>query len=218
MTSGRTVSLEDFATEKALLVTFLCAHCPYVHHVQPELARIARDYAGKGAGFVAISSNDTAQYPEDAPEPTAKYARAAGFTFPVLFDETQAVAKAYTAACTPDFFLFGPDRQLVYRGQIDASRPNRGSGGNSQPLDGADLRRALDAVLAGQPVATRPEAEHRLQHQVEAGERAEVLPLGGGHGLRRAYPGLACFPCFPCFSSGLGIMGGMRRMGSMPAA
>jgi len=150
--SGKTVSLSDFAGDGPLLVIFLCAHCPYVHHVRPELARLGRDYAGK-VGIVAITSNDVSEYPDDAPEPTARFAREAGFNFPVLFDESQAVAKAYTAACTPDFFLFGADRRLVYRGQIDSSRPNRGAdrpGGGE--LNGVDLRAAIDAVLKGNPV------------------------------------------------------------------
>ena len=153
VTTGRTVSLTDFGGRQALLVMFICAHCPYVVHVRPELVRIARDYAGKSVGIVAITSNDPAQYPSDAPQPTAAMAREAGFTFPVLFDELQAVAKAYTAACTPDFFLFDGERRLVYRGQLDNSRPGRGParpGGGE--LDGADLRTALDAVLAGQAV------------------------------------------------------------------
>jgi peroxiredoxin len=159
VTTGRNVSLAEFAEKQALLVMFICAHCPYVVHVQPELARIARDYSGKSFGIVAITANDVSQYPEDAPAPTAAMAREAGFTFPVLFDETQAVAKAYTAACTPDFFLFDAARRLVYRGQLDSSRPGRGPdrpGGGA--LNGADLRAALDALLAGQPVdpAQRP--------------------------------------------------------------
>jgi len=153
VSTGRTISLADFADKQALLVMFICAHCPYVVHVRPELARIARDYAGKSVGIIAIAANDPVQYPEDAPEPTAAMARAAGFTFPVLFDESQAVAKAYTAACTPDFFLFDAARRLVYRGQLDSSRPGRGPdrpGGGA--LNGADLRTALDAVLAGKSV------------------------------------------------------------------
>ena len=151
VTDGRIVSLADFSGEKALLVMFLCTHCPYVVHVRPELARIARDYAG--AGLVAITANDAAQYPDDAPAPTAAMVRAAGFTFPFLHDETQAVAKAYSAACTPDFFLFDAARRLVYRGQLDSSRPGRGPDRpGSGALNGADLRAALDAVLAGQPV------------------------------------------------------------------
>src|SRR3954468_12394407 len=119
VTSGRRVALGDFAGKDALLVIFLCAHCPFVHHVAPELARLGRDYHGKSLAIVGITSNDVQGYPQDAPEPTARFAAEQGFTFPLLFDESQQVAKAYTAACTPDFFLFGPDRQLVYRGQLD---------------------------------------------------------------------------------------------------
>ena len=143
VTTGKTVSLADFAENKALLVIFLCAHCPYVIHVKDELARLGRDYAGKGVGIVGITANDIAGYPQDAPKPTAEFARAAGFHFPVVFDETQSVAKAYTAACTPDFFLFDARRRLAYRGQLDSSRPGRGTS------DGADIRAALDALLSG---------------------------------------------------------------------
>ena len=150
---GRAVSLADFSERKALLVMFLCAHCPYVVHVQPELVRLARDYSGQSVGLVAITANDAAQYPQDAPAPTAAAARAVGFTFPFLYDETQAVAKAYSAACTPDFFLFDTARRLVYRGQLDSSRPGRGSDRpGASALNGADLRAALDAVLADRPV------------------------------------------------------------------
>ena len=144
--TGHAVSLADFSGKNALLVIFLCAHCPFVIHVKSELARLGRDYAGMSAAIAGITANDIAGYPEDAPKPTAEFARAAGFNFPILFDETQSVAKAYTAACTPDFFLFGPDRRLVYRGQLDDSRPGRGT------ATGADLRAALDALLSGQPV------------------------------------------------------------------
>jgi peroxiredoxin len=144
--SGDTISLADFDEKQSLLVMFICAHCPYVVHVRPELTRLAEDYAGKQVGIVAITSNDAAQYPDDAPKATARMAREAGFSFPVLYDELQSIAKAYSAACTPDFFLFGSDRKLVYRGQLDDSRPGRGQ------LDGRDLRAALDAVLAGKPV------------------------------------------------------------------
>jgi len=152
--SGKTVTLADFADQKALLVMFVCAHCPYVVHVQPELARLARDYAGKSVGFVAITANDVAQYPQDAPQPTAAMARAAGWTFPFLYDESQSVAKAYTAACTPDLFLFDAARKLVYRGQLDSSRPGRGPDRpGSGVLNGENIRAALDAVLAGQPVS-----------------------------------------------------------------
>jgi peroxiredoxin len=148
--SGRIVRLEDFAGQRALLVVFLCAHCPYVVHVAPELARIARDYAGQPLGIVGITANDTEAYPQDAPEPTARFAAEQGFSFPILFDENQAVAKAYSAACTPDFFLFDASHRLAYRGQLDASRPNRGiDRPGSGALNGEDLRRAIDAVLAG---------------------------------------------------------------------
>ncbi|MDR3402868.1 MAG: thioredoxin family protein [Chthoniobacter sp.] len=151
--SGKTVKLADFAEKKELLVMFVCAHCPYVVHVQPELARLARDYAGQSVGFVAITANDVVQYPQDAPQPSAAMARAAGWTFPFLYDESQAVAKAYTAACTPDFFLFDAARQLVYRGQLDSSRPGRGPDRpGAGVLNGADLRAAIEAVLADQPV------------------------------------------------------------------
>lgn len=151
--SGKPVKLADFADKKALLVMFVCAHCPYVVHVQPELARLARDYAGKSVGFVAITANDVAQYPQDAPEASAAMAHAAGWTFPFLYDESQAVAKAYTAACTPDFFLFDAARKLVYRGQLDSSRPGRGPDRpGAGVLNGADIRAALEAVLTDRPV------------------------------------------------------------------
>ena len=145
--TGRTVSLADFAGQEALLVMFVCAHCPYVIHVQAELARLSRDYASRGVAFVAITANDIARYPQDAPEPSAAMARAAGWTFPFLYDATQQVARAYSAACTPDFFLFDKARHIVYRGQLDKSRPGSGT------PDGADLRAALDAVLSAQPVS-----------------------------------------------------------------
>jgi peroxiredoxin len=148
VTTGKTVSLATYKGKRALLVMFICQHCPYVKHVQEELARLGKDYAGKSAGIVAISSNDAANYPDDAPGSLKAQAQAMGFAFPYCYDETQAAAKAYTAACTPDFFLFDQDRKLVYRGQLDDSRP-----GNGKPLNGRDLRAAIDAVLAGQPVS-----------------------------------------------------------------
>ena len=152
--TGEIVSLADFAEDKALLVMFVCAHCPYVVHVQPEIARLAADYAGRSLGIVAITANDAAQYPQDAPEPSAAMARAAGWTFPFLYDESQAVAKAYTAACTPDFFLFDSARRLAYRGQLDNSRPGRGPDRpGAGVLNGADLRAAIDAVLSGGSVS-----------------------------------------------------------------
>ena len=151
VSTGRTVSLTDFAGKDALLVIFLCAHCPYVIHVAPELARLGRDYADRSVAIVGITANDAANYPQDAPEPTAAFARAQGFTFPILFDESQSVAQVYTAACTPDFFLFGKDRRLAYRGQLDRTRPRQ------ETPNGADLRAAIDAVLAG----TSPSDEQR---------------------------------------------------------
>jgi peroxiredoxin len=144
--TGKTVALKDFAQARALLVMFICRHCPYVVHVCDELARIGRDYADKGAGIVAISSNDATSYPDDAPKKLKEMAIETGFTFPLCHDESQAVAKAYAAACTPDFFLFDAARRLVYRGQLDDTRP----GGRA--ANGHDLRAALDAVLAGRPV------------------------------------------------------------------
>jgi peroxiredoxin len=145
--SGRTVTLDDFEDRSALLVMFICRHCPYVTHVRPALAELGREHASSGLGIVAISANDPAAYPEDAPESLAAEAVEAGYVFPYLFDETQEVAKAYTAACTPDFFLFDRDRRLVYRGQLDGSRP-----GNGIAVTGEDLRAAIDAVLGGHPV------------------------------------------------------------------
>src|ERR1043166_7382828 len=147
-TNGKTVSLADFKG-KPILVMFLCNHCPYVKHIQAGLAQLGRDYLPRGAAIVGISSNDVVNYPADSPEKMKDEARAAGYTFPYLYDESQAVAKAYRAACTPDFYVFDKDRKLVYRGQMDDSRPNSG-----KPVTGTDLRAALDAALAGKPVNT----------------------------------------------------------------
>jgi peroxiredoxin len=146
-TDGRTVSPGDFQDAKALLVMFICNHCPYVKHVQHELVRVARDYGPRGLAAVAISANDAEKYPDDAPAKMQEEKARVGYPFPYLYDETQAVAKAYRAACTPDFFLFDAERRLVYRGQLDGSRPK-----NAAPVTGKDLRAALDAVLAGRPV------------------------------------------------------------------
>jgi peroxiredoxin len=146
--SGRTVTLQDFDDQDALLVMFICRHCPYVAHVRPAIAGLAREHVGSGLGIVAISANDPDAYPEDAPGGLATEAVEAGYTFPYLFDETQEVAKAYTAACTPDFFLFDADRALVYRGQLGDSRPS-----NGLPVTGKDLRAAIEAVLSGEPVS-----------------------------------------------------------------
>ena len=146
--SGRMVHSKDLAGHAAVLVMFLCRHCPYVVHVKEEVARLGRDYQEKPVAMVAISSNDASTYPLDAPGPLAEMATELRLTFPLCYDETQEVAQAFTAACTPDFFLFNRDRQLVYRGQLDDSRP-----GNGKPVTGRDLRTALDAVLAGQSVS-----------------------------------------------------------------
>jgi peroxiredoxin len=153
VTSGQTVSLESFAGKSGLLVMFICRHCPYVKHVQDELARIGRDYQSRNIGIVAISSNDIEEYPEDAPASLKSMAQELGFTFSLCYDESQAIAKAYGASCTPDFFLFDRDRKLVYRGQLDDSRPK-----NDLPVTGRDLRAALDALLAGQPISQEQRA------------------------------------------------------------
>ena len=146
--SGQTFSLASFSSQKALLVMFICRHCPFVQHVKKELARIGKDYERKGVGIVAISANDTVHHPEDSPEFLKEMALELGLTFPLCYDENQETAKAYTAACTPDFFLFDSNWKLVYRGQLDGSRP-----GNNLPVDGRDLRAALDAVLADQQLS-----------------------------------------------------------------
>ncbi|MBI4436131.1 MAG: thioredoxin family protein [Candidatus Omnitrophica bacterium] len=157
--SGQRVSPKTFADKKALLVMFICQHCPYVQHVKQELARLGKDYAKREIGIIAISSNDAQNYPDDAPENLKTMAKTLGLTFPFCYDETQHVAKTYTAACTPDFFLFsaggGPASggdvtwRLLYRGQLDDSRP-----GNGKPVTGKDLRAAIEAVLAGKPVSS----------------------------------------------------------------
>jgi peroxiredoxin len=146
-TAGKMVSLKDFETSPALLVVFMCNHCPFVKHILTGLVELIKQYQPKGVAVVGINSNDVDSFPEDSPEMMRKIAREKGFTFPYLFDEYQKVAKAYHAACTPDFFLFDKNRKLVYRGQMDDSRP-----GNNVPVTGADLRAALDAVLEGSSV------------------------------------------------------------------
>ncbi|MFA6317781.1 MAG: thioredoxin family protein [Elusimicrobiota bacterium] len=145
--TGRTVSLWDFTQSKALLVVFLSRHCPYVQHVKAELGRLARDYAGKGLAMVGIASNDAQAYPEDSPANLKAMIKEEGWTFPVLFDRSQEIAASYLAACTPDYFLYDRRRRLVYRGQLDSSRP-----GNGIPVTGGDLREAVDAVLADRSV------------------------------------------------------------------
>ena len=144
--SGRRISLESHDASPALLVAFICSHCPFVKHVRAGFASLVAEYQKRGVAVVAIAANDAQAYPEDGPEGMAAEAKEVGYTFPYLFDETQEVAKAYGAACTPDFFLFDREQRLFYRGQMDGSRP-----GNGVPVSGEDLRRALDAVLDGRP-------------------------------------------------------------------
>lgn len=146
-TDGREVALSDFAQAKALVVMFLCNHCPFVKHVQAELVRLANEYRSRGVAMVAISSNDTIAYPQDGPAAMKAEKQRVGYPFPYLYDETQQVAKAYHAACTPDLYVFDARLKLVYRGQFDDSRPSR-----NVPVTGYDLRKALDAVLEGRPV------------------------------------------------------------------
>jgi peroxiredoxin len=147
-TSGKHVALADIKDKAALVVIFMCNHCPYVVHIRAGLAQLARDYAPKNVGIVGINANDVKNYPAESPAKMKAEAEAAGYIFPYLYDETQAVAKSYRAACTPDIFFFDRGRRLVYRGQFDASRP-----GNGIPVTGKDLRAALDAVLAGKPTS-----------------------------------------------------------------
>lgn len=147
--SGKTVRRDDFRGKKALLVMFICAHCPYVKHIESSLGPLAADYLPQSLGIVAISSNDVTTHPADNPEGLKKQAQANGFIFPYLYDESQDVARAYKAACTPDFYLFDCNLHLVYRGQYDSSRPK-----NEIPVSGVDLRAAIDMVLAGNPVPT----------------------------------------------------------------
>lgn len=147
--TNREVTTQNVSGPKGLLVMFICRHCPFVKHLEKSLAQLGREYAGKGIGIVAISSNDADNYPEDSPTGLAQQAKELGFNFPYLYDETQEVARAYDATCTPDFFLFDGGLELVYRGQFDSSRPENGI-----PVTGKDLRAALDAVIAGKAVST----------------------------------------------------------------
>jgi peroxiredoxin len=167
--SGRFFTLDSWKEKKALLVMFICRHCPYVQHVKEELARLGRDYSASSAGIVAISSNAPEDYPDDAPEKLREMAQETSFKFPLLFDETQDVAKTYAAACTPDFFLFDDMRRLVYRGQLDDSRP-----GNGKPVDGRDIRQAIEAVLAGKPVdpAQKPSVGCNIKWRVPKAQSA----------------------------------------------
>ncbi len=146
--SNRKMSLQELKSPVATVVMFICNHCPYVKHIQTELVKFVKDYQAKKISFIAINSNDVVNYPDDAPDKMQAIARQLGFTFPYLFDETQAVAKAYQAACTPDFYIFDKDLKCVYRGQFDGSSP-----GNHVPVTGSSMRSALDNIIAGKPVA-----------------------------------------------------------------
>ncbi len=169
-TNGETVSLADFTDKSALLVLFICNHCPYVKHIRAGLAHLARDYLPRGVATVGINSNDVANYPDDSPARTKEEVKSAGYIFPYLYDETQAVAKAYRAACTPDIYLFDQNRKLVYRGQFDDSRP-----GNGVPVTGKDLRTALDAVLAGKPVSPNQKASMGCNIKWKAGNEPDYF-------------------------------------------
>lgn len=168
--NGKTVSLRDFAGSKALLVMFICNHCPFVKHVAEQLAQLARDYQSKGVAIVGISSNDVGSHPADSPAEMKKEAEMRGYTFPYLYDETQLVAHAYRAACTPDFFLFDSENKLAYRGQLDDSRP-----GNNLPVTGADLRAALDALVAGEFVPAEQKASIGCNIKWKAGNEPEYF-------------------------------------------
>ncbi len=168
--SGQTISLASFRDEKALLVMFICRHCPYVKHVQEELARLGGDYKNRGVGIVAISSNDAAEHPDDAPDSLKEMAAELGFVFPYCYDEDQSAAKAYTAACTPDFFLFDKERRLVYRGQLDDSRPK-----GDIPVTGRDLRAALDAVLSDEALSEDQRASLGCNIKWKAGNEPEYF-------------------------------------------
>lgn len=164
--TGRRVSLSDFQDSKALLVAFICNHCPYVKHLRKELAKFADDYGRRGLQAVAINANDADHYPADAPPKMIEEIEIAGYRFPYLYDEDQSVAKAYRASCTPDFFLFDAKRALSYRGRFDASTP-----GNNLPVTGADLRQAADSLLAGQPVSTEQFASMGCSIKWRAGRK-----------------------------------------------
>ena len=169
-TNGKMVSLADFKGKAALLVVFMCNHCPYVIHIRAGLAQFARDYMPRGVGMTGISSNDVQNYPADSPARMKEEAKTAGYIFPYLYDETQAVAKSYRAACTPDIFLFDKNQNLVYRGQFDASRPN-----NGQPVTGADLRAALEAVLASRSVSDKQTASIGCNIKWKAGNEPDYF-------------------------------------------
>ena len=167
---GKTVSLSDFADSPALLVIFMCNHCPFVIHVADGLAELAGEYQRRGVAVLGINSNDVENYPDDAPPKMAQEVGRRGYTFPYLYDETQEVAKAYRAACTPDFYVFDKDRKLVYRGQMDSSRPQSGI-----EVSGEDLSAALDAVLAGRPVSEEQRASIGCNIKWKAGNEPDYF-------------------------------------------
>lgn len=169
--TGTPVSLADFPKAQALLIAFICNHCPFVKHVQAGFAQLARDYQAKGVAVIAINSNDVATHPDDSPANMAVEAKAAGYTFPYLFDETQTVAKAYRAACTPDFYVFDKFKKLIYRGQMDGSRP-----GNAVAVTGVDLRAALDAALAGKRAPDKQRASMGCNIKWKSGNEPEYFP------------------------------------------
>lgn len=173
--SGEPMALRDFANSKGLLVMFICRHCPFVKHVERELARLGRDYADQDVAIVAISANDAAEHPDDAPQSLKEMAEQLGFTFPFLYDETQSVAKAYSAACTPDFFLFDQSRKLVYRGQLDDSRPE-----SEIPVTGKDLRAAIDAVLSDRAVNPDQSASIGCNIKWKAGNEPSYFASAAG--------------------------------------
>jgi peroxiredoxin len=171
--SGRTMSWSDVAGEHGTVVMFICNHCPFVKHVADALARLGHEYLPRGMGFVAISSNDVSTHPADSPEQMVHEAEQRGYPFPYLYDESQEVAKAYRAACTPDFFLFDSNAELVYRGQLDASRPDSGI-----PVTAADLRGAIEAVLAGTPVPATQTPSIGCNIKWKAGQEPDYFPVG----------------------------------------
>jgi peroxiredoxin len=170
---GKTISISDFRDAPALLVVFMCNHCPYVKHIRESLVELVKEYQAKGVAVVAINANDVDTYPEDSPELMARDAETYGYTFPYLYDQTQQVARAYKAACTPDFFLFDRDRRLVYRGQIDSSRP-----GNDKPLSGEDLRAALEAVLAGGRISPQQKPSMGCNIKWKPGNEPDYFKVG----------------------------------------
>jgi peroxiredoxin len=172
-TQGKTISISDFRDAPALLVVFMCNHCPYVKHIRESLVELVKEYQAKGVAVVAINANDVDAYPDDSPELMARDAETYGYTFPYLYDQTQQVARAYKAACTPDFFLFDRDRRLVYRGQIDSSRP-----GNDKPLSGEDLRAALEAVLTGGQISPQQKPSMGCNIKWKPGNEPEYFKVG----------------------------------------